>query len=345
MIDRSSPLIRVIGALATVLLFTSSLHLLRSSGGGPSDYSCGSASDQNAIIDIPLGAPGSEIAKILYKKKVVASSAAFFALAVTDPRATRIAPGVHEISLTLCAEDALTQLLDADRIKNLIRVVEGAWNSEIIELLVKAGFVRAQINEAINTLTLPLGITTLEGLLFPAQYSFASGTSAFDAIESMMQRGESELKSLGVFESRGRYDPQSIVTIASIIQAEADEEDFAKVSRVIRNRLEKGMPLQMDSTVHYIKSDRGKIFLSTQSTLLNSPYNTYQNYQLPPGPIGNPGRKAIAAALSPAQGDWLYFITVAPGDTRFTSSYDQFSLWKIEYKKNLRQGAFEKKIK
>ena len=124
------------------------------------------------------------------------------------------------------------------------------------------------------------------------------------------------------------------------MQAEADTKDFAKVSRVIRNRLEKGMPLQMDSTVHYLKKVRGKIFLSTASTLLKSEYNTYRRYGLPPGPIGNPGSAAMAAAVNPEPGDWIFFITVAPGDTRFTSTIDQFNLWKAEYKKNLRAGVF-----
>jgi UPF0755 protein len=101
------------------------------------------------------------------------------------------------------------------------------------------------------------------------------------------------------------------------------------------------MPLQLDSTVHYVKKVRGQIFLSTNSTLIKSPYNTYQKYGLPPSPIGNPGAKAIAAALKPADGDWLFFITVAPGDTRFTRSNDEFLLWKALYEKNRKAGAFK----
>ena len=100
------------------------------------------------------------------------------------------------------------------------------------------------------------------------------------------------------------------------------------------------MPLQMDSTVHYIESKRGDIFLSTKSTLVNSPFNTYRRVGLPPAPIGNPGRNALLAAITPDSGDWLYFITVAPGDTRFTRSFDEFNSWKIIYKANLRAGKF-----
>jgi UPF0755 protein len=99
----------------------------------------------------------------------------------------------------------------------------------------------------------------------------------------------------------------------------------------------------MDSTVHYVMESRGNIFLSTKSTLIKSPYNTYRNYGLPPGPIGNPGSEALKAVLSPAPGDWLYFITVAPQDTRFTTSLKEFNVWKAIYKENLRAGKFEGK--
>jgi UPF0755 protein len=101
------------------------------------------------------------------------------------------------------------------------------------------------------------------------------------------------------------------------------------------------MPLQLDATVHYVKKLRGEIFLSTNSTLIKSPYNTYRNYGLPPTPIGNPGADAIAAALKPAVGDWLYFVTVAPGDTRFTRSHDEFLTWKALFVKNRKAGAFK----
>jgi UPF0755 protein len=101
------------------------------------------------------------------------------------------------------------------------------------------------------------------------------------------------------------------------------------------------MRLQLDSTVHYLKNVRGQIYLSNNSTKLKSPYNTYQNFGLPPAPIGNPGLAALRAAIAPAAGDWLFFITVAPGDTRFTKSFSEFSDWKLLYQKNRKAGAFE----
>jgi len=346
--DRKA-LIRVALALAFVFVFTAGVHELRKTSGAP-DFSCSDGSglspeitDADIAIDIAAGATGSDIAAQLFEKGVVKSARAFFGVAVGDARAAKIAPGSHIISPDLCAKDALEQLLDSKRIAGLINIVEGEWNSEVFEDMVKAGYSPAEVKDAVAQLRLPSGFKSLEGLLFPAQYSFAKGTSAAEAIGAMVDRAESEMKGAGILDATGKFSGQELLTIASIIQAEGGLADFTKVSRVIRNRLEKGMPLQMDSTIHYVQKLRGNIFLSTKSTLLNSPYNTYRKYGLPPGPIGNPGRQALLAAVNPEPGDWIYFITVAPNDTRFTSSFEEFGVWKVEYKKNLRAGLFESK--
>jgi UPF0755 protein len=232
--------------------------------------------------------------------------------------------------------------LDSKRIAGLIAVSEGAWISEIKKLFSKAGYPQEEIKDAFASAVVPKPFVKLEGLLFPAQYSFAQGTQADVALNQMIARGLAEVVKAGFLSGDSTYSPQQLLTIASIIQAEGVDGDFTKVSRVIYNRLKIGMPLQMDSTVHFVMESRGNIFLSTKSTLINSPYNTYKRYGLPPGPIGNPGLNAMKAALAPAAGDWLYFITVAPQDTRFTASLEEFNTWKALYKKNLRAGKFEK---
>ena len=335
-----APLLRVIAALMFIALFTGGVREIRNSFGGVADFPCASSSHQEVSIAVGEGATGSDIAQSLLKNGVVKSSAAFFNVAVSDERSKRIAPGSHRVQLGLCSKDALNQLLDPKRITGLIIIFEGEWNSEVVTAMQGVGFSKNDIAQAIDQVKLPMGIASLEGLLFPAQYSFAKNTSAQSAINSMVERGILEITKSGIAAGSEKYSSQKLLTIASIVQAEADLKDFSKVSRVIRNRLEKGMQLQMDSTVHYVKKVRGKIFLSTASTLLKSDYNTYRRYGLPPGPIGNPGAAAMKAAVNPQAGDWLYFITVAPGDTRFTSRNDQFNLWKAEYKKNLRAGAF-----
>ena len=333
-------LLRVIAALAVVFIFTGGLHEMRKGGGGAPNFPCQTSENSEAIISIGKGATGAVIAQLLFDAKVVKSSSSFFQVAVSDKRSERIAPGTHRSQIKLCAKDALDQRLDPKRITSLIGVIEGAWITEIADAMVASGFSRKEVTAAIKSVDLPAGFKTLEGLLFPAQYSFEDKTSAQSALTSMIERALLEMSNSGIAAGSGKYSPQQLLIIASIIQAEGEPKDFGKVSQVIRNRLRMGMPLQMDSTVHFVQKLRGNIFLSTKSTLINSEYNTYRKYGLPPGPIGNPGLAAMVAAVSPEVGDWIYFITVAPGDTRFTSTLDQFNIWKAEYRKNLRAGVF-----
>ena len=334
-----SPIFRVLAAFLVVLLFTGGLRELRSNTSTAPDFSC-RESGREVIVHIDAGSSGSAIGKVLLDAGVIKSSESYFRVAVGDPRSSQVAPGNHRLTLQNCAAQALEQLLDVKRLSGLINVQEGMWLSEILPQMYRAGFSASDVRSALVNLKKPAGFTSLEGLFFPAQYSFDKGTSALAALSSMVSRAESEMNAAGFFKSGEKFTPQQLLTIASLIQAEGKLQDFIKISQVIRNRLVKGMPLQFDSTVHYVKKSRGNIFLSTQGTLINSPYNTYRKYGLPPGPINSPGRQAMNAALNPEPGNWLYFITVAPSDTRFTDNLEQFNIWKSEYKKNLRSGLF-----
>jgi UPF0755 protein len=339
----NNPLIRVVTAFLFVAVLSLSIHTVRSSVSSAPDFPTASigANSPVVVVEIPAGASGSAVGQILYENKVTKSALAYFRAAVADPRSAQVAPGAHELNIEISARQALAQLLDPARIPNLIKVFEGGWKSEVIESLIKYDFTRKDIDTAFKEVILPSGFSNAEGLLFPAQYSFPAGTTALEAVQAMIDRFSDEEMGQKLLAAKGKLSPAQLLTIASLIQAEGGTGDFEKVSRVIRNRLDISMPLQLDATVHYVKKLRGEIFLSTNSTLIKSPYNTYRNYGLPPTPIGNPGADAIAAALKPADGDWLYFITVAPGDTRFTRSHDEFLTWKALFVKNRKAGAFK----
>jgi UPF0755 protein len=337
-------LLRVGAALLASVLIIAGLSLIKRGPAAAADFPCQvSSSAEKISIDVSSGETGSEIALELFDKGVTKSQESFFRIAVADQRSSSIAPGIHLIDREICEKDALTQLLDNKRIAGLINVKEGAWVSEIKVAFTEAGYSQKEIDRAFAQATIPQPFSRVEGLLFPAQYSFAKGTPIERAIVEMISRGEQEVMRAGFADKTSRFTEQELLIIASIIQAEGTDDNFGQVSRVIYNRLKIGMPLQMDSTVHYVQAQRGDIFLSTKSTLLKSPFNTYRNAGLPPGPIGNPGRNAMLAAVTPTPGDWLYFITVAPGDTRFTKSFDEFNEWKLIYKANLRAGKFEDK--
>ena len=334
--------IRIIVGVLMVALLGAAL-IIRSGPTAAPDFPTNEmlVDQSEVVIDIPAGSSGSSIARILFEKRIIKSAEAFFRVAVGDKRSEKIAPGNHRISQNISARQALEQLLDPDRIPNLIRVYEGNWKSEIAKSLVTYGFSKSEVSGALVKPRLPKGFKDIEGLLFPAQYSFTKGTTATEAVQAMVDRFGQEPAARQLLLGTQRFTPSQLLIIASIIQAEGEQKDFAKVSRVIYNRLTIGMPLQMDSTVHFVQRLRGEIFLSSRSTLINSPYNTYKKYGLPPGPICSPGADAMSAALKPADGDWLYFITVAPEDTRFTKSLDEFNTWKALYAKNRKAGVFE----
>ena len=333
---------RLIAAGLVISLFTFSLFLVRSQSSSAPDFgNIETVQDlPEVIVEIPSGATGSQIASILYESGVVKSAQAYFRTAVGDVRSEKVAPGSHRLTLKISARQALDQLLDLERIPNLIKVTEGAWKSEVQKAFINYGFAKSEVSTAFSSVKLPKGFSNSEGLIFPAQYSFPKGTSAQTAAQTLINRFIDDPYGRKLLQGSKDFSAQQLLTIASIVQAESTNGDFSKVARVIFNRLKVGMPLQMDSTVHFIMQARGDIFLSRKSTMLNSPYNTYRKYGLPPGPICSPGSDAMKATLEPLQGDWLYFITVAPGDTRFTANFDEFSKWKVEYTKNRKAGAF-----
>ena len=268
----NNPLIRVVAAFLFVALLSLSIHTVRSNVSSAPDFPTANlgANSLVVVVEIPAGASGSVVGQILYENKVTKSALAYFRAAVADPRSAKVAPGAHELNVGISARQALAQLLDPERIPNLVKVFEGGWKSEVIDSLLKYGFTKRDIDTAFKKVVLPAGFSNAEGLLFPAQYSFPASTSALEAVQSMVDRFSDEETGKRLLAAKGKFSPAQLLTIASLIQAEGGAGDFYKVSRVIRNRLEISMPLQLDATVHYVKKLRGEIFLSTNSTLIKS---------------------------------------------------------------------------
>ncbi|MFE9763077.1 endolytic transglycosylase MltG [Streptomyces sp. NPDC005808] len=175
-----------------------------------------------------------------------------------------------------------------------------------------------------------------EGYLFPATYPIDKKSTPESLLSFMVSTANQKFNKapIAAGAQHNAMNVYQAVTIASIVQAEAaTKEDMGKVARVIFNRLERGMPLQMDSTINYALN-RFTLNTSQNDTKIASPYNSYQRMGLPPTPIANPGEEAMRAAISPAPGDWLYFVTVKPGDTRFTVSYEDHLKNVAEFNQN-----------
>ena len=153
-------------------------------------------------------------------------------------------------------------------------------------------------------------------------------------LKAMVDRFEQAADDVGLVEGAAAagYTPREALTVASLVQAEVAERDFGKASRVVANRLELGMTLGFDSTINYaLGSD--DLTLENDQLSVDSPYNTYVNAGLPPGPINSPGEAAMAAAIAPPEGDWLYFVAVSPESdaTQFTADYEEFLQFKDEF--------------
>ncbi|MER6215153.1 endolytic transglycosylase MltG [Streptomyces sp. NPDC001674] len=183
-------------------------------------------------------------------------------------------------------------------------------------------------SSAVATAGLPLPAEAKgnpEGYLFPATYPVTSKTTPAGLLATMVRTANRKLatKTVAAGGRAHAMTPYQTATLASIVEAEADNPaDMGKVARVVHNRLARSMPLQMDSTLNYALN-RTTVDTELRETRIDHPFNTYEHQGLPPTPIGSPGLQAMAAAVAPAPGDWLFFVTVKPGDTRFSVTYEE----------------------
>jgi UPF0755 protein len=285
----------------------------------------------SVLVEVQDGDTSTEIANTLYKEGVVASEEAFIDVARDEPRATLIQVGFYDMAKKMSADAALQRMLDPDSmVTNAVTIPEGYTVQQTLSQAAEdTDFGRGALERAADDeerLGLPpYAGDDLEGYLFPATYELPPDGTPRMLLRMMVDRFEESAQRLDLEKQAASLgmSPQEIVTVASIVQSEARRPgDFPKVARVIYNRLDRGMPLQMDSTVHYAVGKSGQVTTTDEDRASSSPYNTYRFSGLPPGPIASPGDAALNAALHPADGDWIYFVTVNPdtGETKFAST-------------------------
>ena len=280
------------------------------------DYS-GEPGPSTTIVIEP-GDNGSAVARKMVEADIILSFDAIYRDMLTAD--FTIYPGTYEFPTKISGKRALEILIEGkNRIVVQTTIPEGFKVSEVIEQLVQDfGLQAKDIEAAIEAVRsrLPDDAPNAEGYLFPATYTFDPGVSAETVIKSMVDRTEAELAQYDITLK----DSLDVINLAALIQEEARlTGDFFKVSRVFQNRLNIGMLLQSDATVNY--GTNGKTVTTTDAQRADrNPYNTYVFKGLPIGPISNPGELAIEAALRPADGDWLYFVTVnlKTGETKFS---------------------------
>ena len=294
-----------------------------------SDYSGGG--EGAVVLQIEPGDDGSVVAQELVNLGVVKTYRTTYRMILE--RDMIFYPGSYNLKLQMSSAAALDAIANPDnRASNRVLIREGLRIDDVLAALAKGtGIPLSDFETASKNLAglgIPADEVSAEGWLFPATYEFDLGLSAKQILIKMVDRMIVELDRFGVKPAE-RHD---VLTLASIVQKEVrNQADFFKASRVFTNRLEVGMPLQSDATVSY--GVKGSTFTTSKADRADANrYNTYKYPGLPIGPIGAPGSLAIDAAVNPAQGEWLYFVTVnlATGETVFTETY-------AEHQKAVRQ--------
>ena len=294
-------------------------------------------------VQINAGDSVTQVGERLASAGVVRSAGAFVDAAGNDPAGGDIRPGTYRMRLQMSAANALDLLLDpASRIASRVLIPEGLRVDQTLPILSQATRVQLKDLQALVARPAGLGLPAFahgnaEGFLFPATYDIDPGSDATSVLVQMVRRFDQAETDTGLLQRANavHLTPYQVLIVASIVQAEGRTQDFPKIARAILNRLDRGMRLQLNSTVNYVLRNN-KLNLSLTDIAVRSPYNTYLVNGLPPGPIDSPGEDAINAVLAPAPGPWLYWVTVDPstGLTRFTDSYAQFLQYKAELKAN-----------
>lgn len=289
-------------------------------------------------VEISEGQTSDDIAKTLHKHDVVKSAKAFERAAREDSRSRSIQAGAYQLRKQMSAKAALALLLSPETSRlgiPRISIPAGKTLKEATALIQTSKAAKLPPNAVAAALRNPraLGLPAYardnpEGFLYPATYDIPKGATAVSIIRQMTARFTQvaiRLKLPQTAQAR-QIDAYTAMKVASVIQAETNRpQDYPKVARVIYNRMNRDMPLQMDSTIHYITGRTGSVFTPAEARAIKSPYNTYLNKGLPPTPINSPTEETLRAALNPAAGTWLFFVTVnlETGETLFASNGEE----------------------
>ncbi|MBS45842.1 MAG: aminodeoxychorismate lyase [Nocardioides sp.] len=301
------------------------------------------------VFEVSEGDTIAEMGRNLVADDVVASVQAFTeAAAARDEESRGIQVGFYQLQRQMAARDVVDVLVDpANLVADVVTVPEGLTVDQIVDVLAKnTDYGKKAFRKALRKperLGLPdYADGEAEGYLFPATYSYGPNASALDMLTAMVDRWRQAADDAGLEDAADElgYTPHELMTVASLVQAEGRGDDMPKVARVIYNRLENpgtagtvGL-LQIDAAVNYALGQSPIARLTTDQieSVADSPYNTYTQTGLPPGPIEAPGDEAIAAAANPEEGDWYYYVTVnlATGETKFAETPEEFSQFRAE---------------
>jgi len=275
------------------------------------------------LVDVPEGSSTKRISEILDEKGVV-GSAGLFRGYVERSKAPPFQAGTYRLRRSSSLQEALTVLeRGPEQSFNRLTIPEGLILRQIADRVgaipgrSAQRFLEVAGSGQIRSRYQPEGSTNLEGLLLPETYNLEDTDDERAIVERMVATFDNAAERVGVDKvaQGGLITPYQAVIVASLVEREARvPEDRGMIARVIYNRLRQGMALQVDATLIYALGKTGDKDVRVLNTdkQVDSPYNTYKVPGLPPGPIASPGRAALAAAVDPPPGPWLYYVVVEP---------------------------------
>lgn len=303
-----------------------------------------SPQDQTPVdIVVPEKSSAGEVGQILKQGGLIRSAKSFRFYCRWKGLAGSLKPGHYRFNRSQSMPEMASSIAQGKVVSITITIPEGYTIDRIGRLLVDKNIVvlsdwQAALKQNYDYSFLPppggKREQRLEGFLFPDTYTIEEGSKAEQIVNMMLGRfqraWEGELA--GLAQER-KKTPLQVVTIASLIEKEARvDAERETISGVIKNRLDRGMALQMCSTVLYcLKQD--KDVLSIADTKIDSPYNTYKYPGLPPGPIASPGEASLRAALNPQKHSYLYFVAKGDGSHYFSKTLEEHNAALKKYSK------------
>jgi UPF0755 protein len=294
-------------------------------------------------ISISKGMSLNSVINLLHKNNLIVNKNVLKAKILIRGLASKVPTGTFLIEGKVSDAILIDSIFNKGPIKLKLTIPEGTSAKKIFEsinLLLKTDhrfdnlFTEKNILNKYN-----ISGSSLEGYLYPNTYFFFNDTSPADIVDTLVSQFwiEFDQKLLNRANELG-LSVHEVVTLASIIEGEAMlDSERSTISSVYHNRLKINMKLQADPTIQYIIEGPPKT-LSTRDLRIKSPYNTYQNYGLPPGPINNPGIQSIKAALYPLETDYLFFVAQGDGSHKFTTNERDHEAAKRVYKINKRKN-------
>lgn len=293
----------------------------------PTQGAKGGPAGQEVIVTVPKGASLSQVATILHENGVISNRLVFKIVGLIRGEQCKIKAGDYALKTGSDAGDVLDLLISGKTLMLSVTIPEGYNIFQIAELFQKRGIMTGEqflgfVRSPDLIKELGLEGTTLEGYLFPDTYFFrpSERESGEQIVQAMVKRFR-DVYDREVRPTAEKYGwtPYQVVTLASLIEKEARATEHGLVSAVFHNRLRQNMKLQSDPTVIYgIKGMGSKI---TRADLnRDHPYNTYVHTGLPPGPIANPGKDSLIAAVHPEDQPYLYFVARNDGTHHFSAT-------------------------